>query len=194
MKHLDDQMIKWGSRLRDDLNLDINCSRSLATTISREVSELPVDVRGKLLISTPVPQQARLDELVAFQRFTEIVNSASGPVFVRANVSAQLYYCFVYLGDACFRILRKLAPKESALRKCCYFLTNNPVRALRNAVAHGNWCYRSDFTGITFWARKGDATDEPIVEWTVEQLDFDFWCALAKCTAYAVYEQLRADI
>ncbi len=114
--------------------------------------------------------------------------SASGglPAIARAQVIVQNYVCFVYLGESCFRDLRKALPPGVG-RACCAYLTDNPVRAFRNAVAHANWRYRSDFAAIEFWARKGASLDEPIVKWEVSQGDLNFWQALARCTAYAAY-------
>jgi len=36
------------------------------------------------------------------------------------------------------------------------YLTDDPVRAFRSVVAHGNWQYAPDFSALAYWARKGD--------------------------------------
>ncbi len=82
-------------------------------------------------------------------------NIPNMPQLTRAQVIVQNYICFVYLGEACFQVLRREAPTGSTVKRCCRFLTDNPVRAFRNAVAHGNWKYTPEFSGLEFWARKG---------------------------------------
>jgi hypothetical protein len=78
-------------------------------------------------------------------------------------------------------------PSGSTAKKCCRFLTDNPVRAFRNAVAYANWRYLSDFSGLEYWARKGAEGTEPMVRFEVLQQDLSFWQALARCTAYASF-------
>jgi hypothetical protein len=128
---------------------------------------------------------------MGFQGFMDhVVNTGGPPVVVRAQVVYQNYICFVYLGESCFNVLKKELPPDSTARKCCRFLTDNPVRAFRNAVAHANWRYLSDFSGLEFWARKGaDATD-PMVRFEVSQQDLGFWQSLARCTGYAAFLSL----
>jgi hypothetical protein len=109
------------------------------------------------------------------------------PVVVRAQVVCQNYICFVYLGESCFNVLKKELPPGSAAKKCCRFLTDNPIRAFRNAVAHANWRYLPDFTGLEYWARKGAEPTEPMVRFEVSQQALSFWQALARCTAYASF-------
>ncbi|MDA8351432.1 MAG: hypothetical protein M0038_22030, partial [Pseudomonadota bacterium] len=79
---------------------------------------------------------------------------------------------------------------SSVTRKCARFLTNNPVRAFRNAVAHGNWRYRDDFTGLVFWARKGSDPSEDLHQFEVGQHELNFWQALSRGVAYSAYLHL----
>ena len=65
------------------------------------------------------------------------------------------------------------------------------MRAFRNALAHSNWRYKDDFTGMEFWARKGADLNEPIVRFEVTQLDLGFWQAVSRCTAYATLLTLK---
>lgn len=69
-------------------------------------------------------------------------------------------------------------------------LTDNPVRALRNAIAHSNWRYLPDFSGLEFWAKKGAEVDEPPSRFQVTQHELGFWQTLARCVAYASYLSL----
>ena len=104
---------------------------------------------------------------------------------VRAEVIVQNYICFVYLSEACFFALRKNAKSDSVTRRCCKFLTDNPIRAFRNAITHSNWCYTPDISGLVFWARKGSEPNEPLSRFEVSQAELSFWQALSRAVAYA---------
>jgi hypothetical protein len=114
---------------------------------------------------------------------------APGPALVRAQVILQNYICFVYLDDW-FKTLRGSLPAESTTGKCCVFLTNGPVSAFRDALAHGNWKYNDDFSGLIYWANEGRDSAEPMTRWEVSQLELDFWQALARCVAYVTASEL----
>ena len=124
--------------------------------------------------------------------FADIVGSNEvHPSVVRAQVVYQNYLCFVYLGESCFTVLKRIAPTGSVTKKCCKFLTSNPVRAFRNSIAHANWKYSDDFTSIDFMARKGSEGDEPMVEWNVANEQLEFWQALARCVGYVAYTEIE---
>lgn len=194
MTHLDQQMQVWAPRLRDDLGVSIEASNSLATSIAAEVRVLGSSVVAELEAASPIAIATRLDELLAFQSFMDLVHDyPMRPDVVRAQVIVQNYICFVYLGDACFRILKRASTSGSTVKRCCRFLTDNPVRAFRNATAHGNWRYNGDFSGLEFWSRKGSDPSEPLARFEVSQNELGFWQALARCTAYAVYSEVGAS-
>lgn len=184
-------MRQWGSRLRDDLGIPSAHSQALATSIAHDVHGLSPSTKRAIIAASPVQLEARLDELVAFQAFMDEMSAMShGPHLVRAQVVVQNYVCFVYLQESCFVALRRESPAGSTLRRCCSFLTNNRVRSFRNAVAHGNWEYRPDFSGLVYWARKDSDRDQLPTMFEVSQLELDFWQSLARCTAYAAYTAL----
>ena len=138
-QHLDLQMSHWSSRLVTDIKLSPDAVSCLATTVAGEVRFLPVEEKEKIKQATPIQLNHRLDELKAFQTFMDQVNSVrNNPAVTRGQVIVQNYICFVYLPESCFRILAKFAPSGSTTKKCASFLSNNPVRAFRNAIAHGN--------------------------------------------------------
>jgi hypothetical protein len=194
MEQLDNQMQTWSPRLRDDLGVSMEASKALATTIASDVRGLSAETRASLVSATPVPLKGRVDELVAFQDFMDTASAIEGvPVLARAQVIVQNYVCFVYLGDACFRILAQASPSGCTVKRCCRFLTDNPVRAFRNAIAHGNWSYKPDFSGLVFWARKGADPQEALSTFEVSQNDLNFWQSLARCTAYAAFTTLEAS-
>jgi hypothetical protein len=189
MDQLDKQMQQWSTRLRDDLKIGPPESNQLATTITKEVVALPEAAKQRLREVSQIPLKIRIEELLAFQGWMDLVHATSEPppVVVRAQVVYQNYICFVYLGESCFNVLRKELPSGSTAQKCCKFLTDNPVRAFRNAIAHANWRYLPDFSGLEYWARKGAEGTEPLVRFEVLQHDLSFWQALARCTSYASF-------
>jgi len=189
MDYHDKQMQQWSTRLRDDLKIAPPESNQLATMITKEVAALPSDAKQRVKDASKVPLKIRIEELVAFQGLMDLVHAMRQPppVVVRAQAIYQNYICFVYLGESCFKILKKELPSGSTAKKCCKFLTNNPVRAFRNAVAHANWRYLPDFSGLEYWARKGEDRTEPMSRFEVSQQDLSFWQALARCTAYASF-------
>jgi hypothetical protein len=189
--YLDKQMRRYSPYLRDEFRVVPPDSNALATTIGREICNLPDDAVRTILSGTHVLPKDRLDELVAFQSFMELARSSPRhPGLRRAQVITQNYVSFVYLGDACFKALREHAPSGTVTRRCCKFLTDNPVRAFRNALAHANWKYKDDFSGLVFWARKGSNPKEPLARFEVSQRDLGFWQALARCIAYVAYNEL----
>jgi len=191
MDHLDKQMQVWSTRLRDDLRIGPPESNQLATTIAREVGSLSDDAKQRVRDASQIPLKTRIEELIGFQGFMDHVADTGGaPVVVRAQVVYQNYICFVYLGESCFNVLKRELPSDSTARKCCRFLTDNRVRAFRNAVAHANWRYLSDFSGLEYWARKGAEPNDPMVRFEVSQHDLGFWQALARCTGYAAFLSL----
>ncbi len=189
--HLDNQLRAYGPLFRDELGILTPDSEHLATAIASELRALPSPELKSLVIDDPILTNTRLEELKAFQSWMEIVHtSPPHPAVTRAQVITQNYVCFVYLGDALFRALRKGTPFGSVTRKCCKFLTDNPVRAFRNAMAHANWRYMSDFQGLEFWARKGNAPDETVTRFEVRQQELDFWQMLARAVAYVAYTDI----
>jgi len=85
-------------------------------------------------------------------------------------------------------------------KKCATFLTDNPVRAFRNALAHGNWRPSFDRLGIDFWALPGaipvctvqpkcsnapEASIEAMQHFKVSVEELNFWHLLSIATAYA---------
>jgi hypothetical protein len=176
--NLDEQIGRWAGRLRDDALVPFSECRRLASAIATELTEAPDDTIRRLADASPVPVQARLDELVAFQAFSELINEVRHPAVIRARVIAQCYICFVYLKDRWFVSLAEAFPRTAAVALVARYLTSGRVRSFRNAFAHGNWRYAEDFSGIEFWDRGSTAPDK------VSQDDMDFWQTLSRCVAY----------
>jgi hypothetical protein len=188
---LDAQMQAFAARLTSEVKLTPEMTAKLATSIAADIRFLAPEQKSEIRAASPVPLSDRLAELQAFQGWMDHARTVrSNPFVTRAQVLTQNYICFVYLPEACFRVLAKACPSGSATKKCAQFLSNNPVRAFRNAVAHANWTYRSDFGAIVYWARKGSDQNEPLERFEVEQIDLSFWQTLSRCVAYAAYSSL----
>ena len=160
--------------------------------MAAEVRFLNHSAKETVLAASPVPLANRLEELISFQAWMDLSSKiVANPAISRAQVIVQNYICFVYLSEACFRALRKVAPPGSLTRRCCQFLTDNPTRAFRNAIAHSNWTYLPDFSGLIFWSKKGSDPDEPLSRFEVMQEDLNFWQALSRAVAYSAYTTLN---
>ncbi|RJP75380.1 MAG: hypothetical protein C4532_00595 [Candidatus Abyssobacteria bacterium SURF_17] len=189
--HLDAQMQSFAAHLTSEVGLAPEIAVKLATTIAADVRFLSPEQKTEIRRASPVPLEDRLVEPQAFQGWMEQANTVrNNPFVTRAQVLSQIYICFVYLPEACFRILAGACPSGSAAKKCAQFLSNNPVRAFRNAIAHANWIYRADFGAIIYWARKGSDPNEPLDRFEVEQDSLSFWQALSRCVAYVAYSNL----
>lgn len=182
---LDQQMAVFAERLKREVKVPSEAATKLATTIAADVRFLPTEAKAELRSSTPVAIKDRLAEVQSFQSWMDAAHTVRNPSITRAQVITQNYICFVYLPEGLFRVLAKHCPEGSAARKTAQFLSNNPVRAFRNAVAHANWTYRQDFGALVYWARKGAEPDEPLQRFEVEQGELSFWQSLSRCLAYA---------
>ena len=192
-QELDRQLTAFSSRLRASVGLEPAEIAKVATLVAAEVRFLQPAQRATIFSASPVPLRHRLEELSAFQAFMDSASRIRGdPSLTRAQVIVQNYVCFVYLSEACFLALRKSSNPGSATRRCCKFLTENPVRAFRNAIAHSNWHYAGDFGGLVFWARKGADQNETFSQFQVSQSELGFWQALSRGVAYAAYTSVNA--
>jgi hypothetical protein len=192
-EHLDSQLKTFSDRLTEAVRLTSSEASKVATLIAAEVRFLEPAPRAEVHAAGPVPLSDRLDELQAFQAWMDLASTIRGnPAVTRAQVIVQNYVCFVYLGEACFRALRRTSKPGSVTRRCCEYLTDNPIRAFRNAIAHSNWTYAPDFSGLVYWARKGSDPDEVLSRFEVGQRELDFWQTLSRGVAYAAYTSIES--
>lgn len=190
-QYLDMQMKPFYAKLEREVKLAAEVTAKLATTVAADVQSLSLEQKTQIKDASPISLQDRLSELQAFQGWMDhAIDIKNNPSIARAQVMTQNYICFVYLPEACFRVLARVCPARSSTRKCAKFLSNNPVRLFRNAIAHANWTYRSDFQAIIYWTRKGNDPNEPLERFEVEQTELTFWQALSRCVAYATYSSL----
>jgi hypothetical protein len=186
--HLDKQMRAWSPRLRDELKIESAASNRLATTIAKEVSALPKDVKTRAKHDSKIPLSMRKEELMAFQGFDELtIGVEQNPIVCRARIVNQLYFSFIYIRESYFNLLKNELAVDSATRKCSAFLTANPVQAFRKAIAQGEWRYTGDFSGLEYWARDDAEPAGSLVRFQVSNQDYNFWMILARCTTYASF-------
>jgi hypothetical protein len=194
MKHLDQQLAQYKDDLQSQVMLQSFECEIVATLIASDIRSLSTEAKEEIRNASPVPLKARYEELVAFQRWNDYaILIKARPEITRAQVIVQNYICFGYLKDACFEVVARRVVADSVAERCMRFLTTGKVRDFRNAFAHANWCYKSDFSGLTCWvledARKKSS---PLRPFEVSQHELGFWQALAKSVAYATYEQVVA--
>ncbi len=169
MKNLDVQFLQWKHKLIEEVKIPPNICDALATTVQNEIKELSEENIKDIKLASPINLATRLEELSAFQSMMDTFNQMRPqPEIVRTQILAQNYICFIYLKDTLFEKLRRALPTGSITKKYCKFLLSNPVRAFRNSLAHGNWKYKSDFSGIEFWAYKGGPDENPMPSWEVK--------------------------
>jgi hypothetical protein len=192
MTNFDNQLYQFKNRLIKDLKISEQNSDKVASLIAEEIRKNKSTLITKMEEVTPIEIKTRLEELSSFQEMMDTFNKmVPRPEIVRSQVITQNYVCFVYLKDTLFEVLKQNAENGSTLKKCTKFLLDNPVRAFRNSIAHGNWKYKDDFSGLEFWARKGIGTNEPMTKFEVSQDELNFWQTLSRCLGYTSYLTLE---
>lgn len=196
MDNLDRQLYHYNDRLKEDIGVETKYLGSICTTIYKELGQLSIENLLAIEKASPVRLELRIEELIAFNMMMDRVNRqlSKYPEIVRSQVIVQNYVAFVYLKDNCFDVTRKVMPSGTLTRRICQFLLNNPVRAFRNAIAHGNWQYTNDYSGIKYYAYKGESKPnvEPqeMSEFSVGNNELGFWQALSRATAYTIYSHI----
>ncbi len=193
MKHLDQQLAMFRGRLCDEVGLQLDESKKVATMVAADIRFLAPEAKAEIKATSPVPLSARLEELVAFQTWSDFATSVTNnPAITRASVVVQNYICFVYLKDACFEVVAKRAAAGSVAARCAKYLSRGAVRDFRNAFSHANWRYNATFTGLECWVLENARNRSgPMRNFEVSQEELNFWQMLSRAVAYASYEQLR---
>lgn len=157
----------------------------LATTIHHDVVSLGPTTMQQLRADLLIPSDRYVEEMEAFQAWTDIAKANSAnPVIVRAQVITELYVAFVWLRDSVMKPAAAAVPDGSALGIVEGFLSSGQRRLFRNAIAHGRWCYRTDFSGLEYWARPNNGQSHQRFEISQEVLGA--WQVLSRGTAIAV--------
>jgi hypothetical protein len=182
LTNLDARLSRFSTKLRDDLKITPPESNAVASAIRSELTKLDVKLLPTLSGESPLSLSDRLHQLRLLLNWLEETQGANNSY---GQLISLNYICFVYLGDACFKVFRKEMPKGSVSHKCAEYLTDNPVRGFRNALAHGNWRLTADRCSIDFWARKGSDPNEALTRFRFTEDDLHFAHYLAVATAYA---------
>ncbi len=148
MQHLNKQMAQWSDYLQKDVKVGAQESLRLATTIKNEVHKLSEDVKIQIIQSdeSKILLKNRLQELDAFQQWMDGTRSLPTlpPETVRAQVIVQNYICFVYLGESCFKALKKYLPVGSTTKKIILELSFGLVNVIvQTSLYQGLRCLKS---------------------------------------------------
>ena len=192
---IDDQMARCGPMLRDEIGLrGVECTE-LATTMADEIAPHLDAIAVDVATIADIPLRKRFEEMLAFQRYMDWVNGVSDhlgemrPIVTRMQVLAQSYFGFVYLKDNLLQALRSHVAQTTVTARCCNYLLSPPQVQFRHAVAHGNWCYLDDFSGLEYWARS--ARGKPNARYVVSDAHLGFWQSLARCVGYVSLQSLH---
>lgn len=192
---LDYQMHPYVGRIVEDVRVDADDARALATTIAREIADATdMQLIEKIRKSSPLSVTKRCDFFESFQMWDGVVMrtmecpiSDGFPAELQQNAYNEmlsvipLYVSFVFVGDGLFEVLTK-GPKGSCVRKCAEFIRSKSRRALRNALAHGNW-HLTHTGSVKYWAQNGQ-NDETLIEHEASKCDMDFYMNLTRCVAW----------
>lgn len=191
LAHLDRQLLEVRLGIESP-DLPEHAWACLATTIHGEVAGLDEAATTRLRASLLIPPEHYVEELTAFQAWMDLAHAnASNAVLVRAQVMTELYVAFVWLRDSVMRATTEVVPRTSAFATVERFLSSGRRRLLRNAVAHGRWCYLAGFAGIEFWSEP--SRGQPHQRFEISQSDLDAWQLLSRGAAIAVLLALTGD-
>ncbi len=193
MKRLDNQLCKYSAQLKNDVGVSDKYVSKIGSTIMSELSALSKKQIENITNHSPVDLTKRYDELVAFQQMMDFIrsNQIEEPGLIRSQVISQNYICFVYLKDSYFRALQKETIEGTIINSCCKFMTSNRIRKFRNSIAHGNWNYKSDFSGLEYWDYLDGKRINGYEKLEIKQEELSFWQTLSRVIAYSSIETIR---
>lgn len=183
LAHLDNQLLT--ARVATEVpGLPDRVWRCLATTIYEEIASLDEAVTNQLRLSVLIAPERYVEELTAFQAWMDIAHANAGnPVIVRAQVMTELYVAFVWLRDSLMKPIADAVSDQTAFATVERFLSSGRRRKLRNAIAHGRWCYLHDYSGLECWAEP--KRGQPHERFEITQTDLDAWQLLSRGVAIA---------
>lgn len=183
LEHIDRQLVK-ARAVTESPELPNDVWHCLATTIYSEITSFAETATNRLRRSVPIPPERYVEELKAFEAWMTISHAnADNPAIVRAQVMTELYVAFVWLRDSLMEPIAKEVTDDSAFATIERFLREGRRRNLRNAIAHGRWCYLPDFSGLECWDQPSRGTPNPRFE--ISQTELDAWQLLSRGTAIA---------
>jgi len=183
LAHLDNQLLT-ARAATEAPELSDRVWRCLATTIHEEIASLDETVANQLRLSVLIPPERYVEELTAFQAWMDMAHAnADNPVIVRAQVMTELYVAFVWLRDSLMKPTAAVVSDQTAFATVEQFLSSGRRRTLRNAIAHGRWCYLPDFSGLECWAEP--TRGQPHERFEITRADLGAWQLLSRGAAIA---------
>lgn len=132
-----------------------------------------------------IPPERYVEEMTAFQAWTDFAEVLGrDPVVVRARVMTQLYVSFVWLRDALMTPVASAVSASGPVAAIESFLKSGRRRLLRNAIAHGRWCYLPEFDGLEIWAEP--SRGKPHQRHLITASELGQWQVLSRGFAIAV--------
>lgn len=190
MKHLDDQIFAFYERLVTDINIEPEKTHIVASTVASETENLKSNssIIEEIAKCSPISLTSRLNELIAYQAWSDFAYQSKQPFIVRTNIIVMSYISFIYLKDALFEVILKYTPDNSVSKKCAAYLTSGKVRDFRNAFSHANWEYAPNFRHLECWVLEDARNKSGLVRnFQVTQDDLDFWQTLSRGLGYSIY-------
>lgn len=190
MNNLDIQLKQFSDKLKNEVGIPDIYLDEVANKIQLEVSNLTSRSVQKIKTDSTISLQHRYNELKGFQLMMDFMNNnnVKNAGLIRSQVITQNYICFVYLKDSYFKSLQKITPVDSITHRCCKFLVSGELRKFRNAIAHGNWNYKSDFDGLEYWDFKNGNKSNGYEKFEINQNQLNFWQTLSRVVAYCSIE------
>lgn len=183
LQHIDSQ-IQAVRTARDAPMLSEAAWPRVATDIHNAVVSLESSAKDDLRQALMVPPDRYVEELSAFQGWIEIAHqNRDNPFVVRAQVMTELYVSFVWLKDSVMKPASEFL-LDGTFDAVETFLRTGQRRLLRNAIAHGRWCYLPDFSGLEYWAEP--SRHQPHERFEIDQRELGLWQVLSRGTAIAV--------
>jgi len=173
-------------RLSEELPITQREARFLSATVYREVAERRAHLRGAWPDQMPI--EATLTAFERYQHWTTLpqrpnVADSDYPAARVADAIAvadhvvHFYMNFVYLRDGLFSVLAEHLSPQAVAARCSKFVQGQgrggrqPMRRLRNAVAHGRWTYEAPAT-LVYWDR---ASPTAFTRYTCSVDDLNFY-------------------
>lgn len=187
---LDKAMRPHAKRLHDTLGLHLGQCQQLASLVFQEVSPEVGNLSGRVYVD-PRRRLHMLEDHHIWSLFNHVAPQRF-PAQREANVLEEmtcaltLYVDFVYPTNELFD---ELCAIEGATKKCASYIRSpdQPVRHLRNAIAHGRWDFRSD-GGLDYWDGK------PLRAFVASSDDLTFWRNLVRSVAWPALIALSGDV
>ena len=185
---------KYARKLISDVKVNQIDASVLASSIFNEASLFSTHLKEKIRTTSPVPIADRLSQVwmaINFYGQCGPDQFRAIPGLAYAHTVTMSYISVVSLSDGLFDCVKKGGlPSTSVSKRCVKYLRENPVRAYRNAIAHGNWAANVAKGGIDFWARPGDENTK-MEKWFVSQADLVFWYEFSRVVGLMLLEGIE---